>query len=88
MNNVSADQTFSSAANREQRLEQWMRQYGNMILRTCFVYLSDASQAEDAMQDTFLKAWKSMDQYEHRTALPFTAELVNKRFSVINETGG
>jgi RNA polymerase sigma-70 factor (ECF subfamily) len=51
---------------REQRLEQWITQYGNAILRTCFVYLSDAGQAEDAMQDTFLKAWHCMDQFEGR----------------------
>lgn len=51
---------------REQRLEQWITQYGNAILRTCFVYLSDAGQAEDAMQDTFLKAWHCMNQFEGR----------------------
>jgi RNA polymerase sigma-70 factor (ECF subfamily) len=36
------------------------------VLRTCFVYLSDASLAEDAMQDTFLKAWRGMDTFEGR----------------------
>jgi RNA polymerase sigma-70 factor (ECF subfamily) len=51
---------------REKRLEQWIAQYGNAILRTCFVYLSDAGQAEDAMQDTFLKAWHCMEQFERR----------------------
>lgn len=37
----------------ERRLEDWMRTYGTAILRTCFVILSDACEAEDAMQDTF-----------------------------------
>ncbi len=41
------------SAVREQRIEQWITQYGNDILRTCFIYLSDAALAEDAMQDTF-----------------------------------
>ena len=50
----------------EQRLERWMRTYGNAVLRICFVYLADASQAEDAMQDTFLRAWHSMQQFEGR----------------------
>jgi len=50
----------------EQKLEQWIRQYGTAILRTCFVYLSDAAQAEDAMQDTFLKAWNSMEKFDDR----------------------
>ena len=33
----------------ERRLEDWMRTYGTAILRTCFVILSDAREAEDAM---------------------------------------
>lgn len=37
----------------ERRLEDWMRTYGTAILRTCIVILSDAREAEDAMQDTF-----------------------------------
>ena len=44
-----------------------MRTYGTAILRTCFVILSDAREAEDAMQDTFLRAWRAMDTFEHRT---------------------
>lgn len=51
---------------RRQLLEEWITQYGDAILRTCFIYLSDAAQAEDAMQDTFLKAWKGMAQFESR----------------------
>ena len=48
----------------ERRLEDWMRTYGTAILRTCFVILSDAREAEDAMQDTFLRAWRAMDTFE------------------------
>ncbi len=51
---------------REQRLEGWMRTYGTAILRTCFLSLSDAKEAEDAMQETFLKAWRGMDSFEKR----------------------
>lgn len=50
----------------ERRLEDWMRTYGTAILRTCFVILSDACEAEDAMQDTFLRAWRAMDTFEQR----------------------
>ena len=50
----------------EQRLESWIRTYGNAVLRICFVYLADASQAEDAMQDTFLRAWHAMSRFEGR----------------------
>ena len=49
-----------------QRLEQWLEQYGSGILRTCYVYLKDAALAQDAMQDTFVKAWQKMDTFEGR----------------------
>ena len=33
---------------REQRLSRWIEEYSDPVLRTCFVYLSDRAQAEDA----------------------------------------
>ena len=45
---------------REQRLNQWIKNYSDLILRTCFLYLSDQIQAEDATQVTWIKAWKHM----------------------------
>jgi RNA polymerase sigma factor (sigma-70 family) len=63
---IGLENTAVTSAIREQLLEKWITQYGNAILRTCFVYLSDTAQAEDAMQDTFLKAWNSMNQFERR----------------------
>ena len=52
---------------REQRLNRWIEDYSDTILRTCFLYLSDQSQAEDATQDTWIKAWKHMDDYERKS---------------------
>lgn len=51
---------------REERLERWMEQYGNAVFHTCFMTLSDVHLAEDAMQDTFVKAWRAMDQFEKK----------------------
>ncbi len=59
-------------SSKEQTLESWMRTYGTDILRICFVILSDASEAEDAMQDTFLRAWRAMDNFKERNASPKT----------------
>lgn len=50
----------------EIRLREWISRYSDDVLRTCFVLLSDQSLAEDAMQDTFTKAWKNMSQFEGR----------------------
>ena len=46
---------------REQKLSEWIEMYSDAILKTCYLYLSDLQQAEDAMQDTWIKAWKHMD---------------------------
>ena len=50
----------------EERLERWMNVYGDAVLHTCFVCLSDVHLAEDAMQDTFVKAWKAMGRLENK----------------------
>ena len=52
---------------REERLRHWIDAYSDAILRTCFLYLSDQSQAEDVLQDTWIKAWRYMDAYERKS---------------------
>ena len=47
---------------REQILETWVYTYAGAILKTCFIYLADHDLAQDAMQDTFMKAWKYMER--------------------------
>ena len=51
---------------REERLRRWIAEYSEAILRACRLLLSDRGQAEDAMQDTFLKAWRHMADYEKK----------------------
>ena len=51
---------------KKKRLEAWMEMYADAVLRTCWMMLSDRALAEDALQDTFLKAWRSMDSFEGR----------------------
>ena len=52
-----------SCMTREERLSSWIELYSDAILRTCFLYLSDHAQAEDALQDTWMKAWRHMGEY-------------------------
>ena len=42
------------------QLEELMAQYGTELLRVCYMVLKDAQQAEDTVQETFIKAYKSM----------------------------
>lgn len=45
-----------------ERLDRMMRSHGTSVLRICSVYLKDTALAEDAAQDTFIKAYRSMTQ--------------------------
>ncbi len=58
--------TVAAETVRERRFTGWVADYGESILRMCIVYLKNVSDAEDAAQDTFLKAWKAMGQFEKR----------------------
>ena len=45
------------------RLENLMKQYGTDLLRLCTMHLRDPELARDAVQETFLKVYRAMDQY-------------------------
>lgn len=51
----------------EQTLERLMREYGDSVFRMCFLYLKDYQLAEDATQETFIKAMKSYDSFSHNS---------------------
>ena len=44
-------------------LEQAMAQWEVPLLRTCYLLLRDTALAEDAVQETFVKAWRFYDSY-------------------------
>lgn len=44
-------------------LEKLMSEYGDMVLKICYLYLKDYHLAEDAVQETFLKVLKSYDTF-------------------------
>ena len=46
-------------------LELLVRKYGNSIFRMCFVYLRDMDLAQDAMQDTFVKAVQKYPEFRY-----------------------
>ena len=47
----------------QQALADMVTAYQGTILRMCKVYLRDAQLAEDAAQETFLKAWRALPQF-------------------------
>lgn len=48
---------------REEKLMHLMDQYEVALKRMCCAYLRDASLAEDAVQDTFVKAYRHLDSF-------------------------
>ena len=52
-----------NAQSRKQAFEQLVNQYQTALLRMCCLYLRDKTLAEDAVQETFIKAWRSMDAF-------------------------
>ena len=55
-------------AKRAARAEDMIRAYGTPLLRLCSACLGDVSLAEDAVQDTFLKAYRHLDAFSAQSA--------------------
>ena len=53
----------SITATREQRIEQWVREHGGQVYRTALYYMKDSAAAEDVSQETFLLAFRHMDEF-------------------------
>jgi RNA polymerase sigma-70 factor (ECF subfamily) len=48
---------------RQEYLDDIITRWEKPMLRLCFAYLCDTALAEDAVQETFFKAWKSYDRF-------------------------
>ena len=51
------------SCNTEELFDNLVLEYQMPLKRLCFMYLRDMTLAEDAVQDTFLKVYKNMDQF-------------------------
>ena len=49
--------------NNESTVTRLMNEYGDSILRLCAMYLRDIPLAEDAAQETFLRAYRALDRF-------------------------
>lgn len=47
----------------EEQINRWVVAYESELLRLCCVCLRDAVLAEDAVQETFIKAYKGLDAF-------------------------
>lgn len=51
------------------RLEELIDLYGDEILRLCLGYLGQRQLAEDAFQETFIKAWRAADSFRGESSV-------------------
>ena len=51
------------AITRDEKLEVLVDKYQISLLKVCFTFLHDRSLAEDAVQETFIKAYQSLDSF-------------------------
>ena len=57
-----------NASDSRAEITRLMNQYGSSLLRMCILYLKDASLAQDAVQETFLKAYRHWNDYRGEAA--------------------
>jgi len=56
------------AQNRDEAFEQLVLTHQTALLRTCYMYLRDRQSAEDAVQETFIKAYRSINSFRRESS--------------------
>ena len=49
----------------DQAIEDFVRKYYPMILRYCHLHIQDTGYAEDLTQETFVRFFRTLNQYQH-----------------------
>lgn len=63
------EQYVTTADRKNADLESWLKEYGTSLLRMCFLYLKDLQLAEDAVQETMVKAYVKYDDFKNQASV-------------------
>ena len=70
-------------------LEAWMEQYGTELLRLCYLYIKDHQLAEDALQETFVRAYTKYEGFRGNSSVKtwLTAIAINVCRDIMRRRG-
>ena len=54
---------------REDAYRQLVEEYGNKLLKTCCLILKDREEAEDVVQETFIRVFNKIDTFKEKSGL-------------------
>lgn len=54
---------------REEAYRKIVEEYGNRLLKTCYLILKDREEAEDVVQETFIKVFRKMETFKEDSGL-------------------
>ena len=66
---MAAPITASTAESRQEELQRAFEQYRRELTGYCYRMLGSGFEAEDAVQETLVRAWRAIDGFEGRSAL-------------------
>lgn len=69
MTNVQVDQVRSGNESYRAELQPQLERFRTELTGFCYRMLGSAFEAEDAVQETMLRAWRGLDRFEGRAAL-------------------
>lgn len=55
---------LAPSCNASPDMDRIVQQYGDSLMRICFLYLKDVYLAQDAVQDTFLKIYRNYHKFD------------------------
>lgn len=54
---------------REDAYRQLVEEYGNKLLKTCYLILRNREEAEDVVQETFIRVFSKIDTFKEKSGL-------------------
>lgn len=54
---------------KEEAYRQIVEEYGNKLLRTCYLILKDRGEAEDVVQETFIRVFKNIGSFKESSGI-------------------